>query len=68
MHGLRQIVQMNKEQEEFIEHVLSQPRPEINLLRVWQDWKAGQTIKNDLTLIDSEKQSVPANSKEHADH
>jgi hypothetical protein len=39
MHGLQQIVQMNKEQEEFIEHILNQPRPEINLLRVWQDWK-----------------------------
>ena len=39
MHGLNQIVRMNKEQEAFIEHILAQPRPEINLLKVWQDWK-----------------------------
>ena len=39
MHGLNQIVRMNKEQEEFIEHILSTPVPEVNLLKVWQDWK-----------------------------
>ena len=44
MHGLNQIVRMNREQEEFIEHVLSQPRPEINLLRVWQEWKQESTV------------------------
>jgi len=42
MHGLNQIVRMNKEQEEFIEHILSTPVPEVNLLKVWQDWKQGQ--------------------------
>jgi hypothetical protein len=30
---------MNKEQEEFIAHILSTPTPEVNLLKVWQDWK-----------------------------
>jgi len=39
MHGLNQIVRMNKEQEAFIEHILVQPRPEINLLKVWQEWQ-----------------------------
>ena len=45
MHGLNQIVRMNKEQEEFIEHILSTPVPEVNLLKVWQDWKTEQTQK-----------------------
>jgi len=40
MHGLNQIVRMNREQEEFIAHILSTPTPEVNLLKVWQDWKA----------------------------
>jgi hypothetical protein len=39
MHGLNQIVRMNREQEEFIAHILSTPTPEVNLLKVWQDWK-----------------------------
>ena len=42
MHGLNQIIRMNKEQEEFIAHVLSTPAPEVNLLKVWQDWKQEQ--------------------------
>ena len=67
MHGLNQIIRMNKEQEEFIEHVLSQPRQEINLLRVWQEWKVGQT-KTCSTLTDSQPQLAPVNSMEHADH
>ena len=43
MHGLNQIVRMNREQEEFIAHILSTPTPEVNLLQVWHDWKAEQT-------------------------
>ena len=39
MHGLRQIVQMNKEQEEFIDHILSTPVKDVNLLDVWTKWK-----------------------------
>jgi len=38
---------MNKEQEEFIAHVLSTPTPEVNLLKVWQDWKAEQVENNE---------------------
>lgn len=40
MHGLNQIIRMNREQEEFIAHVLSTPTPEVNLLDVWCEWKA----------------------------
>ena len=43
MHGINQIIRMNKEQEEFIAHILATPTPEVNLLKVWQDWKAEQT-------------------------
>jgi hypothetical protein len=39
MHGLNQIVRMNKEQQEFIDHILATPTPEVNLLKVWHDWK-----------------------------
>jgi hypothetical protein len=39
MHGLNQIVRMNKEQQDFIDHILATPTPEVNLLKVWQDWK-----------------------------
>ena len=42
MHGLNQIVRMNREQEEFIAHILSTPTPEVNLLKVWQEWKQEQ--------------------------
>jgi hypothetical protein len=42
MHGLNQIVRMNREQEEFIAHILSTPTPEVNLLQVWHDWKKEQ--------------------------
>jgi hypothetical protein len=31
---------MNKEQQDFIDHILATPTPEVNLLKVWQDWKA----------------------------
>jgi hypothetical protein len=33
---------MNREQEEFIAHILATPTPEVNLLKVWQDWKQEQ--------------------------
>jgi hypothetical protein len=40
MHGINQIIRMNKEQQDFIDHILATPTPEVNLLKVWQDWKA----------------------------
>ena len=39
MHGLRQIVLLNRQQQDFVDHILSTPTPEVNLLKVWQDWK-----------------------------
>lgn len=42
MHGLNQIIRMNKEQQDFIDHILSTPTPEVNLLQVWQEWKKEQ--------------------------
>ena len=43
MHGLRTIIKINKTEQDFIDHILSTPTPEVNLLKVWQDWKAEQT-------------------------
>lgn len=45
MHGLNQIIRMNKEQQEFIDHILSTPTPEVNLLDVWHEWKKEQQEK-----------------------
>ena len=42
MHGLRTIKKLNKTEQDFIDHILNQPRPEINLLQVWTEWKKEQ--------------------------
>jgi len=47
MHGLNQIVRMNKEQQEFIDHILATPTPEVNLLDVWREWKAEKEQANE---------------------
>ena len=39
MHGLRTIVKLNQVEQDFVDHILSTPIPEVNLLKVWQDWK-----------------------------
>jgi hypothetical protein len=39
MHGLNTIKRLNKTEQDFIDHNLSTPTPEVNLLKVWQDWK-----------------------------
>ena len=39
MHGLNTIKRLNKTEQDFIDHILSTPTPEVNLLKVWQDWK-----------------------------
>ena len=39
MHGLNTIKRLNRTEQDFIDHILTQPRPEINLLKVWQEWK-----------------------------
>lgn len=42
MHGLRTIIKLNQTEQDFVDHILATPVPEVNLLKVWQDWKAGQ--------------------------
>jgi hypothetical protein len=42
MHGLNTIVRINQEQQEFIDHILTTPYEDVNLLEVWQEWKQEQ--------------------------
>jgi hypothetical protein len=42
MHGLNTIKRLNRTEQDFIDHVLSTPTPDVNLLKVWQDWKEEQ--------------------------
>lgn len=42
MHGLNIIKRLNRTEQDFIDHILSTPTPEVNLLKVWQDWKQEQ--------------------------
>lgn len=42
MHGLNTIVRLNKDQQDFVDHILSTPTPEVNLLEVWHEWKKEQ--------------------------
>lgn len=52
MHGLQTIVKLNKVQQDFVDRILTQPRPpEQNLLEVWRDWKQEQAkAKADVTV------------------
>ena len=45
MHGLKTIVKLNRTEQDFIDHILAQPRPEINLLKVWQEWQEDSNQK-----------------------
>lgn len=47
MHGLRTIIKINKTEQDFIDHILSTPTPEVNLLDVWTNWKAEQVKNNE---------------------
>lgn len=40
MHGLNIIKRLNRTEQDFVDHILSTPTPEVNLLQVWQEWKA----------------------------
>ena len=42
MHGLRTIIKLNQTEQDFVDHILATPVPEVNLLKVWQDWKQEQ--------------------------
>jgi hypothetical protein len=48
MHGLNTIIKINSEQQQFIDRVLTAPRPpEQNLLEVWLDFKREQQAKEE---------------------
>jgi hypothetical protein len=47
MHGLNIIKRLNRTEQDFVDHILSTPTPEVNLLKVWQDWKAQETQVNE---------------------
>jgi len=40
MHGLNIIKRLNRTEQDFVDHILATPAPEVNLLQVWQEWKA----------------------------
>jgi len=42
MHGLNTIKRLNKVEQDFVDHILSTPVPEVNLLQVWTEWKKEQ--------------------------
>jgi hypothetical protein len=42
MHGLNTIVRLNKTEQDFVDHILSTPTPDVNLLDVWNEWKKEQ--------------------------
>ena len=42
MHGLNTIVRLNKTEQDFVDHILSTPVPDVNLLDVWNEWKEKQ--------------------------
>lgn len=54
MHGLNIIKRLNRTEQDFVDHILSTPTPEVNLLQVWQDWKAQEESK----IEDTAKVSV----------
>jgi len=39
MHGLNTIKRLNQTEQDFIDHVLSTPIKDVNLLDVWTKWK-----------------------------
>jgi hypothetical protein len=42
MHGLNTIKRLNQTEQDFIDHVLSTPIKDVNLLDVWHEWKQEQ--------------------------
>jgi hypothetical protein len=39
MYGLKTIKELNNEQVEFIDYVLTTPIKDVNLLQIWREWK-----------------------------
>ena len=51
MHGLNTIVRLNQVEQDFVDHILTKPRPpEQNLLEVWRDFKRTQAESNERAL------------------
>jgi hypothetical protein len=50
MHGLNTIVRLNRAEQDFVDHILAQPRPEINLLQVWHEFKKEQQANEPVSL------------------
>ena len=50
MHGLNTIKRLNRTEQEFIDHILSTPTPDVNLLDVWTKWKEGQKANEQLPV------------------
>jgi hypothetical protein len=42
MHGLNTIKRLNQTEQDFIDHILSTPIKDVNLLDVWTEWKKEQ--------------------------
>ena len=57
MHGLNTIKRLNRTEQDFVDHILATPVPEVNLLQVWQEWKAleqqesAKVINEDTTQV-----------------
>ena len=45
MHGLNIIKRLNRTEQDFVDHILATPTPEVNLLQVWQEWKEQETTE-----------------------
>lgn len=53
MHGLNIIKRLNKVEQDFVDQILSSPRPpEVNLLEVWRDFKREQQANDQVKGID----------------
>ena len=45
MHGLNIIKRLNRTEQDFVDHILAQPKTEVNLLQVWHEWKEQENAK-----------------------
>ena len=50
MHGLNTIKRLNRTEQEFIDHILSTPVKDVNLLDVWTKWKQEATTNEPVSL------------------
>jgi hypothetical protein len=55
MHGLQTIVRLNKVQQDFVDHILATPTPDVNLLDVWQDWKKEKVQASEPVQVHSDR-------------